>query len=59
MPKIDPEKVFVPSLPRAHSSLCLSKEERVEKGLEYLAKAKQLKKSGSVAEVKVVSTGVK
>lgn len=53
MPRIDPEKAFVSPLPRAYSSLCLSKEQRDEKGLQYLAKAKELKKSESVVEVKV------
>ena len=39
VPKVDPEKAFVPPT-RAYSSLCLSKEERYEKGLECLNKAK-------------------
>ena len=43
-PKVDTSLSVVQAIPKAYSSVCLTKAERVEKGLEYLAKAKEMKK---------------
>lgn len=48
-PTVDPAKSIIVVLPRTYSSVSLSKEERQQKGLEYLEKAKQLKRSASEA----------
>lgn len=50
-PIADPSKVKSILIPRAYSSTELTKEERFERGLEYLAQAKELRKRESVSEV--------
>ena len=46
-PKIDPNKKIEIPMPRSFSSVSLTKQERQEKGLKYLEKAKELKKNSS------------
>ena len=53
MPEVDPAKSIVVVPPVSYSSLALSKEERVEKGLGFLEKAKMLKRSASEPKVGV------
>ena len=53
MPEVDPAKSIVVVPPVSYSSLALSKEERVEKGLGFLEKAKMLKRSASEPRVGV------
>ena len=56
MPETDPSKAIIVVEPVKYTEMALSKQERVEKGLNYLEKAKKLKKSASTPHV---STEVK
>jgi hypothetical protein len=53
-PVVDPAK-RITVVPRSYSSVSLTKEERFEKGLEYLARAREMKRCASEADPKVVA----
>lgn len=53
-PVVDPAK-RITVVPRSYSSVSLTKEERFEKGLQYLARAREMKRCASEAESKVVA----